>query len=203
MANPRSAQSRSRLFTPLVSTVTLAALLLGAADDAPPATQPERDTLAGRLQALQERPDDELDDKDRATVVALQFIIAIGENDPNEAAGLLDVVGYQRLPLSGKLDTIPERPLQPADLVETLQRYEFNPIGDVDLEAVALHNRRSLERWFPAVARWMGPQDYALRMRGRDEGGISWLKQRGCIVVRVRGDKATVVGGNLFAALRL
>ncbi len=70
-------------------------------------------------------------------------------------------------------------------------------------ECVIVADRQAVRAAFPAVARWMLPtEDIAILVRPPPgppvQGGLT---QEACLVVRLRGDRATIVGGNLLAAL--
>ncbi|RMF84343.1 MAG: hypothetical protein D6744_03270 [Planctomycetota bacterium] len=54
---------------------------------------------------------------------------------------------------------------------------------------------------FPAVAAWMLPRDYALVVEPAGAGVHDWVTRRACLVIRVRGRRATIVGGNLIEVL--
>ncbi len=70
-------------------------------------------------------------------------------------------------------------------------------------ECVIVADRQTVRSAFPAVARWMLPlEDVAVLIRPPPGPPVpGWLTQEACLVVRLRGDRATIVGGNLLEAL--
>jgi hypothetical protein len=132
----------------------------------------------------------------------LGFVLALGRNDAKAAAGMVDVVGYQALPLTGPLANPPKPPVSPTDFQAYLGKHQFAAASDVRLSAVELRTAAEIATTFGAVSRWMTDQDLALVLPSAAEGGPAWLAQRGCIVLRVRGPRAVVRGGNLFNALK-
>jgi hypothetical protein len=166
----------------------------------PAATQPTPDeTVAQALTRLSDRrwrPDD----RDVALRCTLQLCIALGGGDPQRAAGLLDVVGYQPLPLDGELPDEPGKPLNAgafASQLENRPRFDASSLPAVGFSSL---NAREVAGAFPAVARWMLPEDYAVVIEPAGSSG-AWVQRRCCVVVRVRGSKPIIVGGNLLQAL--
>src|SRR5690606_9921002 len=51
-----------------------------------------------------------------------------------------------------------------------------------------------------AASEWMLPVDYALLLTP-DPARPRWIARPACLIIRVRGVDATIVGGNLFDAL--
>jgi len=76
-------------------------------------------------------------------------------------------------------------------------------VGGLPAECAAVVEREKLRDEFPAVATWMLPtEDLAVVFRpAPGERATGWLSYDACLVVRLRGDRATIVGGNLLEAL--
>jgi hypothetical protein len=158
---------------------------------------------------------------DLALRTALDFCIAIGAGDGQRAAAALDVVGYQALPLSGKLPESAEKPLSQIELIPQVGRRLPFDVSGMPASAFCVLSRGDLTQQFPAVAQWVLPQqDIVIRITpdhigAGDPAGAAaaadahaaaaptseWLRQPACVVVRIRGQRATIVGGNLLAAL--
>lgn len=135
-------------------------------------------------------------------LVGLDVALAIGRAEGAQAAALIDVTGYHALPLTGPL---PERPGKPVPANDVARWIAARPPVDLahhTLDQVYVATRDEVRSRFPAVAVWMLPQDLAVMFRPPpfDSGG-RWITQEACVVVRLRADRATVIGGNLFEAL--
>ena len=159
-------------------------------------------TVGGALRGLNFLKTARLHERHIALRTGLGFALALSRSDGKAAAALIDVVGYQPLPLVGPI----KNPPTPVWARENMQAYitgsAFGPLADVRLNALELRTAEELAPTFSAVSRWMTSQDIALVIHGAAEGGPAWLPQRSCIVVRVRGPRAVVRGGNLFNALQ-
>ena len=137
----------------------------------------------------------------QALRAATRFTQAVYVGNGQEVYPLLDAIGYQRLPLSGPLPADPGRPMTPAAVARLVDSLGRHGKLQLDPEAFSVVKREQLRRWFPAAARWMSPQDYAVVI---EPGGLpgDWLGRRCCLVVRIRGRRAQIIGGNLFSAIR-
>ena len=61
--------------------------------------------------------------------------------------------------------------------------------------------RRQTSERFKAVAEWMLPDDFALLIHPPDPLVAGWVRRECVLVIRVRGTRATIVGGNLIEVL--
>lgn len=139
--------------------------------------------------------------KDLALRTGLEFCLALGEPKGTLAAELLDVVGYQVLPLEGELPEKPEKPLDRQTVTARVDARELARVGNVSVERFQLLDHTALRAFFPAVAKWMLPQDLALLVEPTSDETDNWVTRQCCLVLRLRARKVTVIGGNLFAAL--
>jgi len=162
-------------------------------EPAPHETVREAFTRIARLPARQQT------DRDLALLAGLDFCMAIGAQAGDHIEKRLDVVGYQALPLSGPLPETPDKPLSAKALRELAQQRRPVNIGDLPAERFGLLTREAAREHFSAVADWMLPEDFALLVEPAELDG--WVGHTCCLVIRVRGRTATVIGGNLLAAL--
>jgi hypothetical protein len=166
-----------------------------------PATQPA-ETIAVARQRLTRIKSRDRTPSDRTLLAALDFVIAIGSDDSRRIANLVDAVGYQALPLAGDLPEKPDKPLSPAAIEKVLPELPNADLGVLPAQCAAVVPRAALAAEFPAVATWMLPQDLAVVFQPvRGNSLPTWLSQRACVVVRIRGERATIIGGNLLEAL--
>ena len=131
----------------------------------------------------------------------LDFCKAVGKPNADAAVRLVDEGGYQALPLSGPLPEKPEKPIQPDRLAATIKARQSARVGELAADFFHLCHRDDLPRSFSAVAQWMLPQDFALVIEQADRDTPNWVTRRCCLVIRVRGSRPSIVGGNLFDAL--
>jgi hypothetical protein len=127
--------------------------------------------------------------------------LAIGEADGPAAAKLLDRVGYQRLPLEGHLPEKPDKPISRAEFQEFVKRRARVPTASLPADDFEVLEHDALAKHFPAVARWMLPQDLAVVIEPPQKALAGWIERRSCVVIRLRARKPNVIGGNLLAAL--
>jgi hypothetical protein len=161
-------------------------------------THPE--TVAERFQALRSLGQAEKQRADHALETGLAFCLALGVGDGAQAKKLIDAVGYQALPEKGELPLDAARPIAPAEIARRVER-----LPDSGADAIAATHFRLLDRdataeLFPAVAVWMLPRDYALICEP-DRAHPRWVQRAGCSILRSRGGRVSVVGGNLFSVL--
>lgn len=169
---------------------------------APPASQPAKvEIVAAAVQRLRKTPVEKLSRKELALRAGLEFCLALGKPDGTRCADLLDVVGYQALPPKGELPEKPDKPIDRKTLEERISRRAPARVGDISVECFKLVDRQELRASFPAVARWMLAQDFALLIEPPDAETANWVSRPCCLVVRLRTRKATIIGGNLLAAL--
>lgn len=162
----------------------------------------EIETVAAALRRLRKIPSGKLVRTDLALRAGLEFCAAVGKPSGAHAAGLLDVIGYQALPLEGELPERPDKPIDPKAFKERIDRRPRADVADISIDCFQVLDREDLRHSFPAVARWMLPDDLALVIEPPDCQKPNWVTRRACVVARVRGRKAVIVGGNLLDALR-
>jgi len=133
-------------------------------------------------------------------LAALEFVTAIGRADGRRAATLVEVVGYQPLPLSGDLPEPPAAVILPADVERAIASRPPVNADDWSVEHFEVVPRSRLRAMFPAVADWMLPHDRAVVVHPIPEAE-GWVSQDACVVVRIRAGKTTIMGGNLLEAL--
>ena len=84
----------------------------------------------------------------------------------------------------------------------TQQDPQVVDLARLTMDRVEIVPHEKLRDTFPAVATWMLPQDLAVVFRTAPADQVSnWLMHDACLVVRVRGERATVLGGSLLQAL--
>lgn len=167
----------------------------------PPWPDPEIKTVSAALERLAAIPARTLTNRQVALATALRFCAAIGRADGPAAAEPIDAVGYQKLPLAGPLSELPEKPVPAKALAEEIARFRPAAVGDVALSRFRIETPFSIETQHPAVAAWALESDLVIVID--PEPGVSgWIQQRACIVVRLRGGRPTIIGGNLFDAYR-
>lgn len=160
---------------------------------------PGGETVAYAIKRLRHGPASELRGADLALLAGLDFCTAIADADAARASHLLDATGYQPLPVEGPLPLDPPRLLLPAHLKEALANRRGAPIGEVLLERFSVQRMEAVRAAFPAVADWMLPDDFALVVE--PDAAARFVLRRACVVVRVRGRRPAIVGGNLLEAL--
>lgn len=170
------------------------------------ATQPAHltpggETLVAARARLASVHPKERTDRDIAVRAVLEFTLALGRGNAVRAMDLIDPVGYQPLPLAGELPEDPPKPI-PVDTIRLwLANRKSTPLERLPAATFAVHSPRTLRESFPAIAAWMLPTDWAVVMQPAD-AEFDWVKRPACVVVRVRAGRPTIVGGNLFDALR-
>ncbi|MBU0638573.1 MAG: hypothetical protein KKB50_06890 [Planctomycetes bacterium] len=137
---------------------------------------------------------------ERALVVTLDFCLAVGRGDGERAAARVDVVGYHALPEIGDLPEAPERPLSRRRLGALIEAGHKAAIDHLPVTAFTVCERQATRAMFPAAAEWMLPHDLVVVIEPVPATGPDWIKRRACLVIRLRGRNAVVVGGNLLSA---
>jgi hypothetical protein len=181
------------------------ALLLADAPPEPgaPATQPAPPETLGELrQRLAAAAGRGTPREQVALRCGAEIVLALGAGNIDGAVRFVDPVGYQPLPLDGPLPETPERPIAAEALAERLRACRLEGVERLPATSLEVLNRDGALERFPAVGRWMQRQDVVVLVHGADTGGMPWLTQRACLVVRVRAGRPSVLGGNLLAALR-
>ncbi|MFO0837784.1 MAG: hypothetical protein U1D55_04600 [Phycisphaerae bacterium] len=164
-----------------------------------PATRPSPDeTVAQALRRLAATKPEKLSRENLAWRCGLEFLVAIGPKDTGRISAVLDAVGYQPLPLDGPLPDEPARPLTAQALVEAASRLRMPNFEEYSVGKLELLSAKKLRPEFDAVASWMLEGDVALVVRDAARPGA----KAGCVVIRVRGRRATILGGNLLAAFK-
>lgn len=167
---------------------------------APAAGSPPPETAAQRVEKLRRTPASQLSRDELAYLAGVQFLLAVGAGDATRALERLDVTGYQPLPLRGPLPGEPGRPIVPEALRIRIRQQQPAALGALPHWRFSVLNRAETREHFSAVARWMLDDDLAVVFEP-PAGLENWTRQPCCVVVRVRGQRATVMGGNVFAAL--
>jgi hypothetical protein len=169
-----------------------------------PATQPApapETVLAARQRLNRIKPHDRTP-AERTLLVALDFALAVTQSDPKRANAVVDATGYQTLPLAGELPEKPAKPLLAPALEREILGLPRADLARLNMDRVEIVPHEKLRDSFPAVATWMLPQDFAVVFRAAPADQVSnWLAQDACLVVRIRGERATVLGGSLLQAL--
>lgn len=161
----------------------------------PPASAVER------LQRLKARPDGNLKRTDAALRCGMEFGLALGVGDADRALAQIDAVGYQPLPRGAQLSQEPGRALLPDALREPIRRRPRADVATLPPDAFVLKSRAELREIFPAAARWMGDDDFAVVVEATQPTVVNWVTQPGCVIVRLRGKRATIVGGTILEDL--
>lgn len=164
---------------------------------------PKLETLAAARQRLARTPPARRSRDDSALLTALEFALAVARADGPRAAAQVDVTGYQMLPLAGDLPERPDRPVA-RDLIE--QYVSGRPpsdIGGLTMDRVEVVPRSRVGALFPALAKWMlAEADVAVVFHPPvSRGPADWLTRDAALVIRIRGQVAVVMGGNLLEAL--
>jgi hypothetical protein len=166
-----------------------------------PAPQPA-ETIAAARQRLARIKSRDRSDREKALLAALDFALAVGTGDARKATSLIDAVGYQVLPLVGDLPEKPDKPLAVPAIGQLLAALPKMDIGALPASCAPVVPRATLRDQFPAVAAWMLPQDQVIVFQPAPRKPPEvWLRQPACLVVRVRAEHATIIGGNFLAAL--
>jgi len=133
---------------------------------------------------------------------ALSFAIEIGRADGSAVAALVVPVGYQELPLAGDLPERPAKPLQRAALKARIADRQLIETTRVPSSCLDVLKRDELRDKFPAVATWMLPGDLAIIYHvSIGDKWPRWITRDACAVVRIRGRRASIVGGNVLDVL--
>jgi hypothetical protein len=168
-----------------------------------PASQPAaRESVPAAYGRLSRIPSKRLTREQLALRGVFELTLATGEADGARAARLLGPVGYHALPLEGPLPEKPGKPISRAEFREVVKRRAPLATEDLCAEDLEVLGREALRKQFPAVARWMLPQDLAVVIQPAKQappGG--WISRECCVVVRLRARKLSIMGGNLLAAL--
>jgi len=185
-----------------LALLTVAFFCASGAGQSLESTQPARETFAAARQRLARLKPRDRSPQQRALLAALDLALAVGQADPKSVGAVIDVVGYQALPLEGEL---PDRPGKPMSAASVARELDLLPRPDFDrltVDRVEVLSRQELRIIFPAVATWMLPDDLAVVFRVPLGPPVAnWIAREACLVVRLRGERTTVLGGNLIEAL--
>jgi len=173
-----------------------------AATPAPPPVWPDPEvrTVVQAVQRLSLVDPAKLGPADLALQSGLSLALAINNGEADRAGELIDAIGYQPLPLTGELPESPTMPLSVSEVRDWVRRRPIASVGDLPLSKVAVADRRRIGEHFPAVAAWMLPDDLAVVFEP-DGDRAHWVRDRCVLVIRMRGQRATVAGGNLVGVL--
>jgi hypothetical protein len=167
-----------------------------------PTTQAAPETVLAARQRLNRIKPHDRTPAERTLLTALDFALAVAQSDPKRAVAVVDATGYQTLPLAGDLPEKPAKPLLATALEHEIVGLPRADLGRLTMDRVEIVPHEKLRQSFPAVATWMLPQDFAVVFRAAPADQASnWLARDACLVVRIRGERATVLGGSLLQAL--
>ena len=105
-------------------------------------------------------------------------------------------------PLSGPLPERPARSIYAAALEPQIASRASVALDNVPRATIAIQTAAQLKSQFPAIAEWMLPtNDLAVVFTPPDPPVAGWLRRPACLIVRVRADRGTVIGGTVLQAL--
>lgn len=171
-----------------------------ATQPAEPVVEPTPGSILAERRRLNRIPRTQRSVEEVAALAGIDFLLAVANADGARAASLIDVVGYQQLPEGDLLWEDPPRPIDPNLLAGRISSRERVAIGELPVETVEIRPRINLGE-FPAVALWMTAADRALIARASEPAPPGWVAKDACLVIRVRADKATIMGGTFFDVL--
>ncbi len=169
-----------------------------------PAPEPETGpaTLGRVARDLGRLPKTERTTEKLALQAGLEFMLAVSAADGDRAVRWLDATGYQPLPIEGPLPDPPGKPVLATEIAAQIKSRPAAPIAGLPPEAVAALRRADVAARFASVGQWMLPGDFGVVFEsGHDPREPPWLPRDALVVVRVRGMRATVMGGNLLEVL--
>lgn len=171
--------------------LSLTPFCLGQSQPSPP----QGESVQERLGALGRLSRNDRTPRSVAEQAGLEFCVAMAEADGKRIAPLLEVVGYQPLPLAGDLPDPPHRPIFPLDLAKRISARQKVNLRSAEAASFSLKNKREIQELFPAISQWMLDADWALICQPVSDA--DWPQGVRCLVIRVRALKPTIVGGNL------
>ena len=169
-----------------------------------PAPEPETGpaTLGRVARELARLPRNERTPEKLALQAGLEFMLAVSAADGDRAVRWLDATGYQPLPIEGPLPDPPGKPVLAPEIAAQIKSRPAAPIAGLPPEAVAALRRADVAARFASVGQWMLPGDFGVVFESvHDPREPPWLPRDALVVVRVRGVRATVMGGNLLETL--
>lgn len=195
LSSPRL--STQRILTAIVALACAPASL----SQSLPAAQSPAETNEAAVQRLRKLKPAELRNEDRALLAGLEFCLAVDAADGKRAASLVDPSGYHPLPSDGPLPQRPQKPLFAPALPEQIsKRTPRRVAGTCSTAGLRVLRQKELRDLYPAMAKWMlTAEDYALVLDAASNQ--TWLTREACLVIRVRGSRAYVMGGNLLEAI--
>lgn len=172
------------------------------AEPPPPPPWPDASvqTLDQAVERLRVVPPKNLTKADLALQAGLEFCQALSNADGDRTAGLIEAVGFQPFSAGAPL---PENPLPPhlrSVIREQTQARQPGSVGHAALSIFSIRDREQLHAEFPYMAQWMLADDFAVVI-SPDEQMTSWLPEKSALIIRMRGRRATVAGGNFFQTL--
>lgn len=172
------------------------------AEPSPPPPWPDASvqTLAQAVERLRLVPPKNLTKADIALHSGLEFCLALANADGERTAGLIEAVGFQPFSSSAPLPENPPPPHLPSVIREQIQTRRPVSIGHAALSIFSVRDREQLHGDFPYMAQWMLTDDFAVVI-SPDEQLTNWLPEKSALIIRMRGRRATVAGGNLFQTL--
>jgi hypothetical protein len=173
-----------------------------AATSEPAAVPPAGETIAQARRRLARIPLAQRTPSDLALLAAIDFALAVAEPDGRRAASMVEVVGYQPLPLTGDLPEPPDKPIWCADVEKRIAARSPVKLTELKRERLEVHTRAKTKPLFPPIAAWMLAQDRVVVFQPSVDPPLpGWVTRPACIVVRLRAGRTTVMGGNLLEVL--
>ncbi len=166
-----------------------------------PTTRPAHEPILAARERLSRIAPAQRTLDEHALLTTIDFALALAAADGSRAASLVDVVGYQPLPLEDELPERPDKPALPAVLEQQIAARQPAQIERLTADDFDVLTRDAVRARFAAVATWMLPEDRAVVSRPPAQPLPGWVQREACLVIRVRAGKATIVGGNLLEAL--
>lgn len=139
---------------------------------------------------------------DAALLAATDFTLALLAGDSRTIIDSVEVIGYQPLPSDDRLAPYPQKPIAAHAIAARFAHVQT--VGGVPRAVgVTVLTRDQVRERHPAAARWMLPDDRAVVIPKPTAMASGWIVQDAFLVVRMRGRRAAIVGGNLLEALEV
>lgn len=172
------------------------------AEPPPPPPWPDSSvqTLAAAVERLRVVPSKNLTKSDLALQAGLEFSLAFANVDGERAAALVEAVGFQPFATNAPLSENPSAPHLPTVIREQVGARQRISLGQTALTNFSIRDCEELRAEFPYMAQWMLADDLAVVI-SPDEQVANWISEKSVLIIRMRGRRATVAGGNFFQSL--